>query len=429
MLPGELVTAVAEGIPIVIVLVDNHGYASIGALSRSVGSAGFGTHYRRGGQRRHAARRARRRRARRPAEPLPVDLAANAESLGARVLRARTIAELRAALRGGARRRRAGRRAHRGRPLRGRAELRELVGRAGGRGAPTSRGARRARGVRARAARAARARGDAVSELSSCRGRSGRRRLDPACDARGAGWAYVGFEVARAGRRRDRRSATPASASCASSSSPARCTCARRTASGATSAGARTRVAGLPDAAYLPPRHAAASWRRRRRRRGRPVLRAGAARRRAGARAPGGRDRGRDARPRRPGAHDPPDPDGRPRGRVAARLRGAHARPGTGRATRRTSTTATRCPTRPPRGDLLPPHRARRSGFGLQRVYTDDRSLDETLAVRDRDGVLVPRGYHTVSAPPGYAALLPERDGRARARPGPSPTIPTTNGR
>jgi 5-deoxy-glucuronate isomerase len=42
-------------------------------------------------------------------------------------------------------------------------------------------------------------------------------------------------------------------------------------------------------------------------------------------------------------------------------------------------------------------------GFGLQRVYTDDRDLDETLSVRDRDTVLVPRGYHTVSAPPGYA--------------------------
>jgi 5-deoxy-glucuronate isomerase len=42
-------------------------------------------------------------------------------------------------------------------------------------------------------------------------------------------------------------------------------------------------------------------------------------------------------------------------------------------------------------------------GFGLQRVYTDDRALDETLSVRDRDTVLVPRGYHTVSAPPGYA--------------------------
>ena len=41
-------------------------------------------------------------------------------------------------------------------------------------------------------------------------------------------------------------------------------------------------------------------------------------------------------------------------------------------------------------------------GFGLQRVYTDDGTLDESVAVRDRDTVLVPRGYHTVSAPPGY---------------------------
>ena len=45
MLPGELPTAVAEGIKLVIVLVQNHGYASIGALSRSVGSGGFGTLY------------------------------------------------------------------------------------------------------------------------------------------------------------------------------------------------------------------------------------------------------------------------------------------------------------------------------------------------------------------------------------------------
>ncbi len=41
-------------------------------------------------------------------------------------------------------------------------------------------------------------------------------------------------------------------------------------------------------------------------------------------------------------------------------------------------------------------------GFGLQRVYSDDGSLDETLAFGDRDCVLVPRGYHTVAAPPGY---------------------------
>jgi 5-deoxy-glucuronate isomerase len=46
---------------------------------------------------------------------------------------------------------------------------------------------------------------------------------------------------------------------------------------------------------------------------------------------------------------------------------------------------------------LRPPH-----GFGLQRVYSGDGSLDESVAFGDGDVVLVPRGYHTVSAPPGY---------------------------
>ena len=41
-------------------------------------------------------------------------------------------------------------------------------------------------------------------------------------------------------------------------------------------------------------------------------------------------------------------------------------------------------------------------GFVVQRVYTDDRALDEAIAVRDRDTVLVPRGYHPVGVPPGY---------------------------
>jgi 3D-(3,5/4)-trihydroxycyclohexane-1,2-dione acylhydrolase (decyclizing) len=87
LMPGELVTAVAERVPIVIVLVDNHGYASIGSLSRSVGGAGFGTHYRLAEN------------GRLPLDPtdapaLPVDLAANAESLGARAIRARTIGDL-----------------------------------------------------------------------------------------------------------------------------------------------------------------------------------------------------------------------------------------------------------------------------------------------------------------------------------------------
>jgi len=41
-------------------------------------------------------------------------------------------------------------------------------------------------------------------------------------------------------------------------------------------------------------------------------------------------------------------------------------------------------------------------GFAFQRVYTDDRSLDETMAVEDGDVVMVPRGYHPVGAPHGY---------------------------
>lgn len=43
-------------------------------------------------------------------------------------------------------------------------------------------------------------------------------------------------------------------------------------------------------------------------------------------------------------------------------------------------------------------------GFGLMRVYTADGSLDEAIAVHDGDLVLVPRGYHTFSAAPGYEA-------------------------
>jgi 3D-(3,5/4)-trihydroxycyclohexane-1,2-dione acylhydrolase (decyclizing) len=100
MLPGELATAVAERIALVIVLVDNHGYASIGALSRSLGSHGFGTHYRRAG---NGSLPVDARGGGELAEPagsdvLPVDLGANAESLGARLIRAGNTAELRSAL-------------------------------------------------------------------------------------------------------------------------------------------------------------------------------------------------------------------------------------------------------------------------------------------------------------------------------------------
>jgi 5-deoxy-glucuronate isomerase len=60
----------------------------------------------------------------------------------------------------------------------------------------------------------------------------------------------------------------------------------------------------------------------------------------------------------------------------------------------------------PPRETLLEEtyyHRiARPEGFALQRVYSEDGSLDEMVCLGDRDCVLVPLGYHTVSAPPGY---------------------------
>jgi 3D-(3,5/4)-trihydroxycyclohexane-1,2-dione acylhydrolase (decyclizing) len=98
MLPGDLVTAVAERIKLTIVLVDNHGYASIGALSRSLGSAGFGTHYRQQGNGALLEDAADGTGPAGPAEPLPIDLAANAESLGAHVIRTKTVDELRTAL-------------------------------------------------------------------------------------------------------------------------------------------------------------------------------------------------------------------------------------------------------------------------------------------------------------------------------------------
>ncbi|MGI5327807.1 3D-(3,5/4)-trihydroxycyclohexane-1,2-dione acylhydrolase (decyclizing) [Actinomadura nitritigenes] len=87
MMAQELTTAVAEGIKLVVVLVQNHGYASIGNLSESVGAQRFGTRYR--------ARTG----TGLDGERLPVDLAANAASLGADVLRATGIADLRDTLR------------------------------------------------------------------------------------------------------------------------------------------------------------------------------------------------------------------------------------------------------------------------------------------------------------------------------------------
>ncbi|MFC8656195.1 3D-(3,5/4)-trihydroxycyclohexane-1,2-dione acylhydrolase (decyclizing) [Streptomyces parvus] len=87
MNPTEIVTAVQENLPLKLLILQNHGYASIGGLSEAVGAERFGTAYRHrdadGGF---------------TGPPLPVDLAANAASLGLRVLRATTVDDLRKAL-------------------------------------------------------------------------------------------------------------------------------------------------------------------------------------------------------------------------------------------------------------------------------------------------------------------------------------------
>jgi len=88
MMSQELVTAVQEQIKVVVILVENHGFASIGSLSETVGVDRFGTSYR---ERNPKSGRL-------DGGILPVDLAKNAESLGARVFQTASIAQLRAAL-------------------------------------------------------------------------------------------------------------------------------------------------------------------------------------------------------------------------------------------------------------------------------------------------------------------------------------------
>ncbi|MGW2112165.1 3D-(3,5/4)-trihydroxycyclohexane-1,2-dione acylhydrolase (decyclizing) [Streptomyces sp. NPDC001948] len=87
MNPTEIVTAVQQELPVKLVVLQNHGYASIGGLSEQVGAERLGTAYR------HRAADGTF-----TGPPLPVDLAANAGSLGMRVLRAKTVRDLREAL-------------------------------------------------------------------------------------------------------------------------------------------------------------------------------------------------------------------------------------------------------------------------------------------------------------------------------------------
>lgn len=85
MLPMEIATMAQEGIKVILVLLQNHGFASIGALSESRGSQRFGTRY-----------KVRSTTGRLDGEDVPFDLAANAASWGADVLKCHGMAEFRA---------------------------------------------------------------------------------------------------------------------------------------------------------------------------------------------------------------------------------------------------------------------------------------------------------------------------------------------
>lgn len=84
MMSQEIVTSIQEQVKITVVLINNHGFASIGGLSASLGSAGFGTRYlfrdEKSGQI--------------AGNYLPIDFAANAASLGAHVIKAKTKEDL-----------------------------------------------------------------------------------------------------------------------------------------------------------------------------------------------------------------------------------------------------------------------------------------------------------------------------------------------
>ena len=397
MMPGDLATAVAESIGMVVVLVDNHGYASIGALSRSVGSAGFGTHYRL-----EWLPAARAPTVRGSLPELPVDLAANAESLGARVIRARTVEDVRAALESA--------RGAEGPVVvhvevdryAGVPTLRQLVGRPGRRGLRRRRRARRAQRLRAGPPVPATLRGESVTDLLV------HPAPAPAPDGtivsispRDAGWAHVGFEVLRLAPGQVAERDTGDRECCAV---VVQGSCAISSPHGEWSdlGGRPDPWSGLPDAAYLPPATAFA-------------VEGGEGGAEVGlcfAPAPGG-----GAQPRvLPGSE------------IDVEVRGHGHQERTIHPILMGDLQADSllvCEALTPAGhwSSYPPHKHDRDampeeslleetyyhrvsparGFGLQRVYTAEGDLDETFAVRDGDMVLVPRGYHTVSAPPGYS--------------------------
>src|SRR5579864_6784941 len=81
MMAQEIITSLQENVKLNIVLLDNHGFSSIGGLSRACGSGGFGTEYR---YRKNGMQ----------GDRIAVDFVANAASLGALAVRAQTHEQL-----------------------------------------------------------------------------------------------------------------------------------------------------------------------------------------------------------------------------------------------------------------------------------------------------------------------------------------------
>jgi 3D-(3,5/4)-trihydroxycyclohexane-1,2-dione acylhydrolase (decyclizing) len=88
MMNNEIVTSIQEGIKFIIILLNNNGFGSIGALSQSIGSQRFGTKYRYRNEESGQL----------TGEILPVDFAQNARSLGAYVIETHDISSLKKAL-------------------------------------------------------------------------------------------------------------------------------------------------------------------------------------------------------------------------------------------------------------------------------------------------------------------------------------------
>ena len=88
LMSQEIITSIQEGYKLTIILINNNGFASIGGLSASLGTKGFGTAYKYRNQKTGQL----------DGKVLPVDLADNAESLGAVVFRTKTIEEFKQAL-------------------------------------------------------------------------------------------------------------------------------------------------------------------------------------------------------------------------------------------------------------------------------------------------------------------------------------------